>query len=67
MQYIIYADIKYLIRKIGSCENNPENSSAIKIREHIPCGYSMLRNLEFDHLEKKHTLCCGKDCLKKVS
>ena len=66
MQYIIYADIEYLIRKIDSCENNPEHSSAIKIREHIPCGYSMLTVWKFDHLENKHTLYYGKDCLKNV-
>ena len=66
MQYIIYADIEYLIRKLDSCQNNPEHSSAIKITEHIPCVYSMLTVWKFDHLENKHTLYCGKDCLKKV-
>ena len=41
MPYIIYADIESLIRKINGCSNNPENSSATKIAEHIPCGYSI--------------------------
>ena len=41
MPYIIYADIESLIRKIDGCANSPENSSTAKIREHIPCGYSM--------------------------
>ena len=41
MPYIIYADIESLIRKINGCSNNPENSSATKIGEHIPCGYSI--------------------------
>ena len=39
--YIIYADLESLIKKIDVCENNPENSSATKIDERIPCGYSI--------------------------
>ena len=27
--------------KINECANSPEKSSATKIGEHIPCGYSM--------------------------
>ena len=42
MPYIIYADIESLIKKKrDGCANNPENSSTIKVGEHIPCGYSM--------------------------
>ena len=41
MTCIIYADIESLIKKMDGCANNPENSSATKIGEHIPCGYSM--------------------------
>ena len=41
MTCIIYAYIESLIKKMGGCANNPENSSATKIGEHIPCGYSM--------------------------
>ena len=41
MPYIIYADLESLSKKIDGCANNPENSSATKIVEHIPCGYSM--------------------------
>ena len=39
MPYIIYADIKSLIKNIDGCENNPEYSSKAKIGKHIPCGY----------------------------
>ena len=28
-------------RKIDGCKNNPENSSATKVCEHIPSGFSM--------------------------
>ena len=63
--YIIYADTESLIRKIDACANNPEKSSTTKIVEHIPCGYSMLTILGFDHIENKHTLYCRKDCMEK--
>ena len=63
--YIIYADIESLIRKIDWWVNNLEKSSTTKIGEHIPYGYSMSIIWGFDHLENKHTLYRGKDCMKK--
>ena len=66
MPYIIYADIGFLIfKKIDRCANNPENSLTTKLGEHIRCGYSMSTILAFDHLENKHNLFRGKDCMKK--
>ena len=41
ISYIIYADIESLVEKIDGCANNSENSSTIKIGEHIFFGYSM--------------------------
>ena len=41
MSYIIYTDMESLIEKIDGYANNPESSSAVKISEHIPCGYSI--------------------------
>ena len=38
---IIYADLDFLIKKIGGCPNNPEIFSTTEVGEHIPCGYSM--------------------------
>ena len=65
MSYIIYDDPESLIRKIDGCANNPENSSTTKIGEHILSGHSMSPIWAFDHIENKHTLYCGKDCMKK--
>ena len=65
--YIIYADIESLIGKIDGCANNPENSSTTKIREHIPCGYSMSTIWAFDNIENKHTLYRGEDCIKRFT
>ena len=68
----ILADIKLirkkaekLIVKMDRCANNPVRFSTTKIGEHIPCGYSMLIILGFDHIENKHTLSLGKYCIKK--
>ena len=63
--YIIYADIEPLIRQIDGCGSNSEKSSTIKIGEHNPCGYSMSTIWGIGHIENKHTLYCGKDCMKK--
>ena len=41
-----------------------DNSSATEIGEHVPCGYSMSTNWAFDHIENKHTLNRGEDCMK---
>ena len=65
MPHIIYADIELLITKIDGHKNNPEKYSTTKIGEHIPCGYSKSTIWGFDHTEDKHTLCRGKDCMKK--
>ena len=40
-------------------------SSCSYLGEHIPCEYSMLTIWVFDHIENKHTLYCGKDCMTK--
>ena len=55
---MVYADLKSLIKKI-------DGSSATKVDEHIPCGYSMSTIWEFDDIENKHSLSSGKDCMKK--
>ena len=38
---IIYVDLERLIDKIDRCKNNPENSSAAKVSEHIPSRFSI--------------------------
>ena len=65
MPYIIYANIESLIRKIDVCANNLKKLSTGKVGEHIPCGYSKSTIWGFDHIENKHTLYRGKDCMKK--
>ena len=63
MPDIIYPDIESLIRKIDGCANNSQSSSSTKVSGHIPYGYSMSIIWAFDHIENKHTLYRGKDCV----
>ena len=64
--YIIYADMKYLIKKIDGFAINPENFSTTKIGQHIPCGYLMSAIWAFDHIENESTSYREKDCMEKI-
>ena len=66
MPHIIYAESESLIKKIDGCANNSENSSITKVEEHIPVGYLMSTIWVFDHIENKHTLHLGEDCVKTL-
>ena len=39
--FIIYAYLECLIERTDGCKSNPENSSTIKVSEHITSGFSM--------------------------
>ena len=41
VQFIIYADLEYIIENIDGCKNNRENSSTTKVSEHTPSGFLM--------------------------
>ena len=45
LPFIIYADLECIIGKIDGCKDNPENSSTLKVREHILSGFSMSTKL----------------------
>ena len=51
--------------KSDGCRNNLEKSSATKVSEHIPSGFSMSTVSSFKGIENKHDVCRGKDCIKK--
>ena len=63
--FIIYADFDCIIEKIDRCKNDPENSSATKVNEHIPSGFSMSIISSFRSIENKHDVYRGKNCMKK--
>ena len=53
--YIIYANIESLIKKIDGCANNLEKNLQI----------FNTKIWAFDHIENKHILYRGEDCMKK--
>ena len=63
--FIIYADLECIVEKIDGCKNNPENSSATKVSEHISSCFSMSTISSFKNIENKHDVYRGKDCMKK--
>ena len=64
---IIYADMESLLEKIGTCYNNPEKSSTIKINKHTASDYSLFTYCSFDVSKNKHNYYRGKDCMKIFS
>ena len=63
--FIIYAHLKCIIEKINRCKNNLENSSATKVSEHIPSGFSISAISSIKSIENKHDIYRRKDCMKK--
>ena len=63
--FVIHADFECLIEKIDGCKNNPENSSIIKVSEHIPSGFSISTISSFKNIENKHDVYRDKDYMKK--
>ena len=45
LPFIIYANLECLLKKIDTCQNNPELSSTTKIDQHILSGYSIYTNI----------------------
>ena len=49
---------------IDGCQNNPENSSTIKVSEHIPAGFLMSTISSFKSIKNKLDVYRGKVCIK---
>ena len=64
-QFIIYANLKWIIEKIDEYKNNPENWSTTKVSKHTPLGFSMSIISSFRSIENKHDVYRGKNCMKK--
>ena len=63
--YVIYADLKCLLLKQQSCQNNLDKSHTERKAIHESCGYSLDLVSSFDVKENKHSFYRGKDCIKK--
>ena len=62
--FIIYAGLESLHEEVDTCHNNSEKSSATKINEHTPSGYSLFTHCSFDATKKKPGYYRGKDWIK---
>ena len=65
LPFIIYADLKCLLKKIDTCQNNPELSSTTKINQHIPSGYSIYTTCSYDKSNNKLSYYRVEDCMKR--
>ena len=64
--FAIYLDLKCLLKKEQSCQNNPEKSYTEKKAIHEPSGWSMFISCSFDKKENKLNYYRGKDCIEKL-
>ena len=65
LRFVVYADLDYLLGKMSTCYNNPEESSTTKINKHTPSGYSIFIDCSFDKSKSKLNYYRGEDCLTK--
>ena len=65
LPFIIYVDLECLLKKIDTCQNNPELSSTTKINQHITSGYSIYTTCSFDKANNKLSYYRGEDCMKR--
>ena len=63
--FIIYADLESLLKKIGTCHNNPKKLSTTKTTKHLASGYSLFTHCLIDVTKSKLDCYRDKDCIKK--
>ena len=52
VSFSIYLDLECILKKVQSCQNNPEKSYAEKKARHEPSGWSMFIGCSFDKKKK---------------
>ena len=62
----LYLDFECILKKVQSCQNNPEKSYTEKIARHKLSGWSLFLNSSFERKEKKLNYYRGKDCAEKI-
>ena len=53
------------IKKVDTCQNNPDLSSTTKINQHTPSGYSIYTSCSFDNSNNKLSYYRGGCCMKR--
>ena len=59
--FIIYADLECLLKKVRSCQNNPENTYTQK----KPSGYAWCSICSFDDMKNRRYFFSAKNCTEK--
>ena len=62
--FIISADLEPLLEKMSTCHNSSQKSSTIKIKTHIPFGFSLFTHFSFDLTKKSLIVINVKPVLK---
>ena len=65
LPFLVYADSEFLLEKMSTCQNNPNESSTTEIHKHTPSSYSLFTRFSFDKTKNKLDYYRGKDCMKK--
>ena len=63
--FTIYADLKCLLIKQQSCQNNPNESYTERKAVHEPFGYLLDLFSSFDSKQNKHNFYRGRHCIKR--
>ena len=66
VSFIIYADLKCILKKEQSCQNNPKNSYTQRKAKHKPSGYSLSLNCSFDETRNRRKFFRRKHCIEKM-
>ena len=64
--FVLYANFKFLIRKIDGCQDNPGKLPTMKLGENILSAFSISGMSSFKSVENNHDVYLGKNCIEKV-
>ena len=64
LPFVVYVDLECLLKKISTCQNNPNESSNTEINKYTPSGYSLFTHCSFDKSKNKLNHYRGKDSMK---
>ena len=53
LPFVVYADLECLLKRMSTCQNNPNESSTTEINKLVPSGYSLFTYCSFDQTRNK--------------
>ena len=62
--FVTYADLECLLKKINTCQNNPDKSYTEKKATHRPSGCSLTTYCSFDKSLNEQKYYRGEECIK---